>query len=117
MSVVINRSIGACLFFLAALVCAMVVVKEHTSKLSTRDLRSFLLTAALLAVGGFGMMMSARWVKLLTSVIIACSGLWVIVRDTFIARMPDPIVSIMFGVLLCLPAIFALRPRAVKGTA
>ena len=112
MTIITKKIVGAFLLLLASLLGIAVVINNHTQKQGGLDLRPLLGTSLFFAVAAFGLMIEAKWAKLLSSLLLAIYGIWMAVRDTFIYKLPDPLVGILFGILLCLPLIFTLRTQA-----
>jgi hypothetical protein len=107
MTIALKRSLGALLLVMAALQIILVMMNDHARSVGGHDLRPMLGMALLFTVGGLGMLFQARWIKVSSSLIIAATGIWIIVRDTAWKGSNPIYLSIVFGLLLCVPAVFA----------
>ena len=106
-----SKIFGAILIALGVAQFALVAANDHTRRLGGRDLRSLLLLASLMMVGGVALVSSRWWVKAVSSVILAGAGCWVIIHSLLVLPIDAALPGVLIGGALLFPLLHSVRGR------
>jgi hypothetical protein len=104
-----SRAIGAVLVMAGVLSFALVAANDHTRRIGGNDLRPLMLTGSLMLAGGIGLISRQRWIKNLSTILLATVGVWVVVHALTVLPMPAALFSVVLGIMLLIPFFLTVR--------
>jgi hypothetical protein len=105
------RVLGTVLVVTAVANYCLVGANNHTRLAGGHDLRPLLFPATLMLVGGLGLISHQGWAKVISSILVATAGVWVIVHSLLVLPIAHSLFSLSIGVALFVPLFLTIRHR------
>jgi hypothetical protein len=103
------RTLGLLMFFIAALFALLALASWHTTSIIGQQLKPAIIPAAIFFLLGFGLFHYRKSAALLMALVSFSCAMWLIIGSLIVVPFPWWLLNIAFGVVILIPTWLVVK--------